>query len=178
MKLLIMIGLVVLGLAMVRSSCADDLPHVGQMAVNFSLVDQSGTMQELSHYHGRWLVLYFYPKDGTPACTAEACQYRDDVVKVHALGAEVMGVSIDDADSHAIFAKKHHLPFPLLADKNGTVAAAYGSMTNLLFFKLAKRNTFIIDPTGKIAKVYVAVDANTNPAQVVMDLTAMIAHRQ
>jgi peroxiredoxin Q/BCP len=129
----------------------------------------------LSDYRGQWVVLYFYPKDDTPHCTTEACQFRDDAFQLHQLGAVVLGVSVDDTDSHAEFAKKHHLAFPLLADRGGVVADSYGSITNLLVIKFAKRNTFIINPTGKIAKVYVSVDAQQHAKSVLQDLTALSA---
>lgn len=149
---------------------AADLPQVGQLAPPFSVEDQNGKIQRLSDYQGQWLVLYFYPKDETPGCTKEACAYRDDIQKIRKLGAAVVGVSIDDASSHAEFAQNHHLPFPLLADKDGTVARLYGSERNLLGVKIAKRNTFIIDPKGYIAKVYESVNAESNPAEVIAAL--------
>lgn len=158
-----------------RNSQAANVPAVGQVAPDFALMDQTGKLQKLTDFRGKWLVMYFYPKDDSPHCTTEACQYRDDIYKIRALGAGVVGVSVDDQDSHAQFAAKHHLPFPLLADKDGAMAARYGSITDLLFIKFAKRNTFIIDPSGKIAKLYLSVDAATNPAQVVSDLKALQA---
>ncbi|WP_297473113.1 peroxiredoxin [Ferrovum sp.] len=162
--------LLILAMWAMRSASASELPTVGQKAPEFSVMDQNGKLQKLSDYQGKWLVLYFYPKDETPGCTTEACAYRDDIHKIQNLGAAVVGVSIDDASSHAEFADKHHLPFPLLADKEGTVARSYGSERTLLGYKLARRNTFIIDPTGRIAKVYVNVDAEANPREVIADL--------
>ncbi len=156
---------------------AAEMPQVGQMAPPFSVEDQNGKIQRLSDYQGQWLVLYFYPKDETPGCTKEACAYRDDIQKIRKLGASVVGVSIDDASSHAEFAQNHHLPFPLLADKDGTVARLYGSERSLLGMKIAKRNTFIIDPKGYIAKVYESVNAESNPAEVVADLAAFRSAR-
>ncbi len=150
-----------------------ELPQVGQSAPDFSVEDQNGALQHLADYRGKWLVLYFYPKDETPGCTAEACAYRDDIQRIRQLGAAVLGVSIDDASSHAEFAKNHHLPFPLLADKDGAVSQKYGSEMSLLGFRIAKRNTFIIDPSGRIAKVYESVDAGRNPAQVITDLVSL-----
>lgn len=163
------LAVLTLGLT-VRYALADEVPQVGQSAPPFHVIDQQGHWQNLSDYQGRWLVLYFYPKDETPGCTTEACAYRDDIHKIQALGAAVVGVSIDDASSHAEFADKHHLPFPLLADKDGTVASHYGSVRRLLGYQLARRNTFIINPHGKIAKVYVDVDAEENPGEVIAAL--------
>lgn len=165
--------LVLLALVWMRTGQASELSRPGQAAPDFRLMDQNGKLQDISDYRGKWLVLYFYPKDETPACTAQACGFRDDIFAIRKLGAEVIGVSVDDARSHAQFAKKHGLPFPLLADKDGRVAARYGSLTNLLIIKLAKRNTFIIDPQGKIAKVYIGVDAGRNSEQVIADLPAL-----
>lgn len=175
MKILLgaMIVLGIAALAWSRFANAGELPQLGQNAPDFSVVDQNGTLQRLQDYRGKWLVLYFYPKDETPGCTTEACAYRDDIAKIRKLGAAVVGVSIDDASSHAEFAKNHHLPFPLLADKDGAVARRYGSETSLLGYKIARRNTFVIDPEGKIAKVYESVDAGRNPAQVIADLAAL-----
>ncbi|WP_369802378.1 peroxiredoxin [Sulfuriferula sp. AH1] len=129
MKMIILLGL---GLALLtvmwsRMGQAAEVPQVGQLAPDFALPDQSGKLQKLADFRGKWLVLYFYPKDETPHCTTEACQFRDDIFKIRALGAEVIGVSVDNTESHAEFARKHGLPFPLLADRNGLVAARYGS---------------------------------------------------
>ena len=93
---------------------------------DFSSPSTSGLNFTLSAQHGKHLVIYFYPKDNTPHCTTEACAFRDDMAQIHAMGAAVLGVSVDDADSHAQFAQKHHLSFPLLADQGGVVAARYG----------------------------------------------------
>jgi peroxiredoxin Q/BCP len=177
MKFIVLIMALLAALAFVwmRSAQAAVMPQVGQMAPDFSLSDQNGKLQTLADYRGKWLVLYFYPKDETPACTTQACSFRDDIFKLRKLGAEVAGVSIDDASSHAEFAKKHGLPFPLLADKDGVVAGRYDSVTNLLLFKLAKRNTFIIDPQGKIAKVYRGANAGRNSEQVLADLPGLQA---
>jgi peroxiredoxin Q/BCP len=173
MKLIIILVGIVFAVLWLRTSQAADLPKVGQEAPDFALPDQAGKLQKLSDYRGQWVVLYFYPKDDTPHCTTEACQFRDDAFQLHQLGAVVLGVSVDDADSHAEFAKKHHLAFPLLADRGGVVADSYGSVTNLLVIKFAKRNTFLINPQGKIAKVYVSVDAQQHAKSVLQDLTAL-----
>ena len=100
-----------------RAARSGELPAVGKPAPDFNLPDQNGKQHTLQEYRGKWLVLYFYPKDDTPGCTQEACAFRDDLSQIAALGAQVVGVSVDDTSSHAEFAKKYHLPFPLLADK-------------------------------------------------------------
>jgi len=167
----------VLTFILVRASHAGDTPQAGQAAPDFSLPDQQGKLHRLADYRGKWLVLYFYPKDDTPGCTKQACAFRDDISKLRELGAEVVGVSVDDTASHAEFAKKYSLPFPLLADQQGTVAERYGSLTKLLVMKFAKRNTFLIDPQGKIAKVYLSAEAGRNSEQVIADLTVLLARR-
>ena len=124
----------------------------------------------LADYAGKWVVLYFYPKDDTPGCAIEACKFRDDYQAIKSLGAEILGVSLDSTDSHASFASDHQLPFPLLADPGGEVARSYGCLFSLGPLKLAKRNTFIIDKQGKIAKIYRDVDPRRHSEQVITDL--------
>jgi peroxiredoxin Q/BCP len=153
-----------------RTAVAGELPKVGSAAPSFSLPDQAGKIQTLDEFRGKWLALYFYPKDDTPGCTEQACKFRDDLAQLSALGAQVVGVSVDSSASHADFANKYSLPFPLLADENGEVAARYGSLTNLGVMKLAKRNTFLIDPEGKIAKVYVKASTSRNSIELIEDL--------
>lgn len=154
---------------------AGQAPLAGQLAPDFSLPDQNGRIRSLSEFRGKWLALYFYPKDDTPGCTQEACRYRDDLGQLLALGAQVVGVSVDDTVSHARFAAKYSLPFPLLADVDGAVAARYGSIFDLGLIKFAKRNTFLIDPRGTIAKAYIKADASRNSREIVADLKALEA---
>ncbi len=149
---------------------AADIPKPGQPAPGFSLQDQNGKVHALKDYLGQWVVLYFYPKDDTPGCTKEACSFRDDLHQLEKLGAQVVGVSVDDTDSHAKFAQKYHLPFPLLADKDGKVADSYGSLTNLGLVKIAKRYTFLIDNNGNIARSYQSVDTSRHSQQIIDDL--------
>ncbi len=124
---------------------------VGSSAPDFSLTDQQGQTHRLADYRGRWLVLYFYPKDDTPGCTEEACRFRDDIGVFGDLNAAIAGISVDNADSHASFAHKFKLPFPLLADTGGQTASAYGALLNLGLVRFAHRHTFIIAPDGRIA---------------------------
>lgn len=142
----------------------------GDAAPGFELLDQAGASRRLQDYRGRWLVLYFYPKDDTPGCTREACEFRDDHIKFDKVGAEVVGVSIDNTDSHAAFAKKYSLPFPLLADTGGKISDQYGSFFSLGPIKYAKRHTFIIDPEGRIAKIYRSVKPATHSDDVLLAL--------
>ena len=167
----------VLTFILMRASHAGDVPHAGQLAPDFKLPDQTGKTHQLADYRGKWLVLYFYPKDDTPGCTKQACAFRDDIAKLRELGAQVVGVSLDDSASHAEFAKKYSLPFPLLADQQGLTAERYGSLTKILTMKFAKRNTFLIDPQGKIAKVYLSAEAGRNSEQVIADLTGLMVAR-
>jgi peroxiredoxin Q/BCP len=140
----------------------------GQPAPDFNLPDQNGKTHRLSDYRGKWLALYFYVKDDTPGCTEQACKFRDDIGDLDDLGAEVVGVSVDDTASHAQFARKYNLPFPLLADSKGETAARYGSLRS--DGSLAKRNTFLIDPQGRIAKVYLSANTSRNSTEVIEDL--------
>lgn len=142
----------------------------GQQAPDFRLPDQQGRIHALADFRGKWLALYFYPKDDTPGCTRQACAFRDDLDKLRTLDAEVIGVSVDTVQSHAGFASKFDLPFPLLADATGETAARYQSLINLGIVKFAKRNTFLIDPTGKIVKVYASASARHNSSEVINDL--------
>jgi peroxiredoxin Q/BCP len=172
MKILVLLGLLLaaamLGYSM--ASAAANTAKSGDSAPDFNLPDAGGKLHRLADYAGKWVVLYFYPKDDTPGCTREACSFRDDLAQLDKLGAQVMGVSVDDSDSHARFAKKYHLPFPLLADKDGKVADSYGALTNLYLVKMAKRYTFLIDPQGKIAKTYLSVDTSRHSQEIIDDL--------
>ncbi|HEY9145744.1 MAG TPA: peroxiredoxin [Thiobacillus sp.] len=130
----------------------------GSVAPDFALPDQNGRIHRLDDYAGRWLVLYFYPRDDTPGCTREACRFRDDINTLGKLDAAVVGVSVDSAQSHDAFSRKYQLPFPLLSDPDGRTAAAYGSLLNLGIVRFARRHTFIIAPDGRIAARFDHVD--------------------
>jgi peroxiredoxin Q/BCP len=121
------------------------------------------------------VVLYFYPKDDTPGCTTEACNFRDDLQQLTLLDAQVVGISVDTSASHKAFAEKYHLPFPLLADVKGEVAQRYGAISDWRVFKFAKRYTFLIDPQGRIAKTYLSVDAARHSTQIIGDLKQLQA---
>ncbi len=151
---------------------------IGQQAPDFTLLDQNNKAQSLSKMRGHWLVLYFYPKDETPGCTAEACSFRDNIVAIKSKNTAVWGVSVDNKQSHAEFAKHHNLPFTLLADPGGKVAKRYGSLRNLLIFKIAKRHSFIIDPQGNIAKIYRNVNPKAHVAEIINDLQGLQKAKQ
>ena len=171
MKWLIVIVVVIIALLLwQRSASAAGVPKAGEPAPGFSLPDQNGKTRSLADFRSKWLVLYFYPKNDTPGCTTQACAFRDDWHKLSAMGAEVVGVSVDDAASHSRFAAKYSLPFTLLADKSGAVAARYGSIHDLGMVKFAKRNTFLIDPEGRIARVYLSANAARNSRDAIEDL--------
>jgi len=142
---------------------------VGEKAPNFSLQDQNNVTHTLSDYEGQWVVLYFYPKDDTPGCTTQACDFRDAVKRIIVSKAIVFGLSLDSVTSHKLFAEKYNLPFSLLADETGEVSELYDSLRKLLSY--AKRNTFIVDPKGKIAKIYLSVDPKTHSEMVLSDLS-------
>ncbi len=156
------------------SSSADSLVE-GDMAPAFDLVDQYMKQHKLSDYQGKWVVLYFYPKDDTPGCTTEACNFRDDIYKIRELNAEVLGVSLDSAESHAKFAEKHGLPFPLLSDASADVARGYGCYSSIGPLKFAKRQTFIIGPDGKLARIYRKVTPARHSEEVIQELQRLQA---
>jgi peroxiredoxin Q/BCP len=144
-------------------------------APDFSLPDQNGTIHTLADYAGKWLVLYFYPKDDTPACTAEACSFRDEREVIAEAGhAEVVGISKDTVRSHKKFADKYGLTFTLLSDPEHTVIEAYGAWAPKKFmgreFMGTLRNTVIINPQGEIVKTYEGVDVKNHAAEIIADL--------
>ena len=142
----------------------------GSAAPDFALPDQNGQTHRLSDFSGRWLVLYFYPRDDTPGCTREACRFRDDIGVLGNLGAAVVGVSVDSAGSHTDFARKYQLPFPLLSDPDGRTARAYDSLMSLGFVRFARRHTFIIAPDGRIAARFDKVDPARHAEEVARTL--------
>ncbi|MDF1522578.1 MAG: peroxiredoxin [Trueperaceae bacterium] len=132
--------------------------EVGQVAPPFSLVDQGGTVRSLADTGGKWLVLYFYPKDDTPGCTKEACAFRDGLPRFEGLDAVVWGVSANDAKDHRKFADKYDLNFPLLVDPDKSMLEAYGAWTEKSMYGKTymgvPRITYLIDPKGQVARVW------------------------
>ena len=178
MKLLFYSAVLLIALLGYRSvSMAATTPKIGDKAPDFNLPNASGELVNLASYKGNWVVLYFYPKDDTPGCTKEACTFRDDLHKLEKLGAKVVGVSVDDGKSHAEFAQKYKLPFPLLSDKDGAVANQYGTLSNYVVFKIAKRYTFLIDPNGVLRKSYLNVDTSRHSQEIIDDLTQLTASK-
>ena len=158
-----------------NAGSARNLPAAGALAPPFTLPDQNGTPRALDEFRGKWLVMYFYPRDDTPGCAEQAMRFRNAMRELEALDAAVCGVSVDSSESHAAFARKYNLPFPLLADRSGEVARNYGSLRNFGVIKFARRNTFLVDPDGKIAKVYLGVNAGRNAEEVGRDLKSITA---
>lgn len=154
---------------------AGETPETGSKAPGFNLQDQNGDWHKLEDYSGTWLAIYFYPKDDTPGCTTEACNFRDNIYAFKAIGATVVGISVDDVDSHKAFATKYKLPFILLADEEGETADAYGVLRDWKLVQIASRQSFLVNPQGVIVKHYEDVDPDTHTQQVLDDLEAMMA---
>src|SRR5277367_2194201 len=148
-------------------------PGLGSLAPDFTLPSQDSAAVSLKDYRGSWVVLYFYPKDQTPGCTREAHNFQADQSKYAERHAVVLGVSVDSVDSHKKFCAREGLNFKLLADRDGKVSDAYGSLTNLGVVKFAKRNSFLIDPNGNIAKSYTSVDPVKHSDEVLATLGQM-----
>lgn len=170
------IGLVLAGVALLflKHITMPKPPAVGSQAPAFNLLDADGKAHQLSDYAGQWLVIYFYPKDDTPGCTKEACQLRDHITQFRSLSVPILGVSLDNTASHKQFTNKYQIPFPLLSD-DGTVAKQYGALWDWLFIKLAKRYTFLIDPDGRIAQRYFAVDPAQHAAELLAEIKVLSA---
>ena len=144
--------------------------EVGDQAPSFELEDQDGTVHRLGDYRGRWLVVYFYPKDDTPGCTKEACSFRDAASDLSALDAVVLGVSADDAAAHQKFAQKYGLNFPLLVDPDRSMLEAYGAWTEKQMYGKrymgVARITYVVDPEGGVARVWPKVKAEGHAEEV------------
>jgi peroxiredoxin Q/BCP len=148
--------------------------QIGDLAPDFSLPDTQGNLVRLSDLRGRRVVLYFYPRDNTPGCTKEACGFRDAYSDYQAQDVVVLGISTDDAKSHAKFTTKYELPFPLLCDADAVVAQAYGSYGLKKFmgkeFMGVYRHTFVIDPNGTIERIYRKVKPESHATEILADL--------
>ncbi len=149
----------------------DAMPRPGEPAPEFSLRSQEGAIVSLKDYRGHWVVLYFYPKDFTSGCTLQGRNFQRDSAKYAERDAVILGVSTDDAKTHAEFCAKEGLSFKLLADTTGEVSKAYGSVMSLPGKKLSARNTFLIDPFGKVARVWKKVDVAGHSDEVLKALT-------
>ncbi len=152
----------------------DVVPRVGIRAPAFTAFDQDGVKRTLSHYKGKWVLLYFYPKDDTPGCTKEACMLRDGFPLFEKIDAVILGVSVDSVKSHQKFIQKYNLPFTLLADESKEIVTAYGVWGKKKFmgreYVGTFRKSFLIDPKGRIAKVYDDVKPAIHADEVLADL--------
>ena len=149
---------------------AAELPQVGQQAIDITLPSQDNTPVSLKDYRGKWVVLYFYPKDMTQGCTIEAHNFERDLAKYKEANAVIVGVSVDSTDSHKEFCAKQSLTFKLLADTDKKVVDQYGSLNAR---GMASRNTFLVDPKGKIAKVWTGVNPNAHSEEVLAALSEL-----
>ncbi len=176
MRLLQSAAIACVTLMLSTAAVAQESPAVGAAAPNFKLQDQTGKWHSLKDYAGKWVVLYFYPKDGTPGCTTQACEFRDNIFAYRELGAVILGVSVDSVESHKTFAEEQNLPFPILADVDKKVTTAYGTLKLYMgTLEMARRDTFIIDPEGRVAKHYVSVDPKGHAELVLTDLRQLAA---
>jgi len=162
-----------LGTLAVMAAESQQQPEVGKAAPDFSLTTGDGSQASLKDYRGKWVVLYFYPKDFTSGCTMEAHNFQRDLAKYESVDAVILGVSVDTAQSHKDFCAKEGLNFKLLADPDAKVSTEYGSVMDYKGSKLAARNTFIINPKGEIAKIYTGVKPAEHSEQVLNDLAEL-----
>jgi len=164
---------VVVTLVAVKGRAGDKAPAVGTAAPDFTLNSQEGKPISLHDFKGKWVVLYFYPKDMTTGCTIEAHNFQRDLDKYNAKNAVILGVSVQDEKSHQEFCAKDGLTFKLLADNNKEVSEKYDSVMNFGVMKLSARHTFLIDPTGTIRKVWTDVDVKTHSDDVLAAIDSM-----
>jgi peroxiredoxin Q/BCP len=164
-----------LGLLLLATNlfAADTMPLVGQLAPDFTLPSQDGSKIGLHDFKGKWVVLYFYPKDGTTGCTIEAHNFQRDLAKYEQSRAVIVGVSVDSTNSHQEFCAKQGLTFKVLADTDKAVSRQYGSFTSLLGYKISSRNTFLVDPEGRIAKTWVGVSPAHHSEEVLAALSQL-----
>jgi peroxiredoxin Q/BCP len=167
------IALAAFSLAAMAANETQTQPVAGSAAPEFSLATSDGSQVSLKDFKGKWVVLYFYPKDMTSGCTMEAKNFQRDLAQYDKTGAVILGVSVDSADSHKEFCTKEGLTFKLLADPGGRVSAQYGSTMDYKGTLMASRNTFLINPDGKIAKVYTGVKPAEHSEQVLKDLAEL-----
>ncbi len=172
-KILAILGILVLCAAALLAFSPAEAPAVGSVAPEFTLTTNEGNTASLKDFRGSWVVLYFYPKDFTSGCTLEAHNFQTDLEKYKAAKAVILGVSVDTADSHKSFCTKEGLTFKLLADTDTKVSDAYGSLMEYNGMKLSARNTFIIDPQGKVAKVFMKVKPAAHSAEVLAALAEL-----
>ncbi len=146
-------------------------------AIDFTLLDQNGREHSLSDHKGKWVVLYFYPKDDTPGCTKEACSFRDSFRELQKMGVQILGISKDSVASHKKFTEKYNLNFPILSDESKEIIKAYKSWGKKKFmgreFEGTIRNTYLINPTSEVVKFYEKVNPLTHASEIVSDIKDM-----
>jgi thioredoxin-dependent peroxiredoxin len=152
------------------TAVAGEFPKVGEPAPSFQLTSDEGKQVKLEDLKGKWVVLYFYPKDFTSGCTLEAHNFQRDIDQYKSRDAVIVGVSVDTADSHKNFCAKEGLSFRLLSDPDASVSKAYNSLTDMAVAKYSARNTFLIDPTGKLARVFAGVKPAGHSEEVIAAL--------
>lgn len=170
---LVVAALIGVGLFLRTARADSKAPEVGTAAPDFTLNSQEGKPVSLHDFKGRWVVLYFYPKDFTSGCTVEAHNFQRDLAQYEKLNAVIVGVSVQDADSHQKFCTKEGLSFKLLADTDHKVSESYDSIMNMAVMKLSARHTFLIDPNGIVRKVYIDVKPDVHSTEVLADLGQM-----
>ncbi len=162
-------------LALCVALSAAAAPDAGTAAPGFKLTSNEGKEVSLKDYRGKWVVLYFYPKDFTSGCTLEAHNFQRDLAQYEKINAAILGVSVDTADSHKSFCAKEGLNFKLLADVGAKVSDEYGSVMDYQGNKLSARNTFIVDPNGKIVRTFIGVKPAEHSAEVLKALSELQA---
>lgn len=172
-KILALLSILVLCSSALLAFGPAEAPAVGSVAPEFTLTTNEGNTASLKDFRGSWVVLYFYPKDFTSGCTLEAHNFQTDLEKYKAAKAVILGVSVDTAESHKSFCAKEGLTFKLLSDTDTKVSDAYGSLMEYNGMKLSARNTFIIDPQGKVAKVFMKVKPAGHSAEVLAALAEL-----
>lgn len=160
-----------LALSFIRLEASAGPPKIGTTAPGFSLRTEDGKLASLSDYLGKWVVLYFYPKDFTSGCTLEAANFEHDLAKFERMNAVILGVSVDSVESHKSFCVQENLSFSLLSDPDALVTEKYGSVVEFKGAKVAARNTFIIDPEGKVAQVFTKVQPAVHSGEVLRALS-------
>jgi len=181
-RMIIFAGLLVavaggVALLTARLRAGGKTPPIGSPAPDFTLSSQEGKPVNLHDFRGKWVVLYFYPKDGTPGCTIEAHNFQRDLAKYDAKQAVILGVSVQDEKSHQEFCAKESLTFKLLADTKAEVSEKYDSLLNLGVMKLSSRHTFLIDPNGILRKAWTDVDVKQHSDEVLAALDELAKNK-
>jgi peroxiredoxin Q/BCP len=172
-KLFLLLCIVIICATAALAVVVAEAPAVGSSAPEFALTTNEGNQAALKDFRGKWVVLYFYPKDFTGGCTLEAHNFQTALSKYQTLNAVILGVSVDTAESHKSFCAKEGLAFKLLSDADTKVSESYGSLMDYNGTKLSARNTFIIDPQGKVAKVFLKVSPGGHSAEVLAALASL-----